>query len=413
MRRAAAFALVAVAAFACSREPQSPPPPKPAAGLQRLDEKPPDDSADRASIVSLARGSVITSRTGEALLELSALRAIDGDTVSAWMSPPQDLPQSMTIALAARTRVERVGFRNNPQIPVKTVAVEGSTDGTTFRPLTSLVSSETRDAQWSDVTPVEVTHLRYTMVDAPRANADARIASVLAQGVELEPPHPGDVTGCWSVNGFPMSFERKGARVTGIANVGNAPMHIDGGFDGRVYRLNWIRGNDYGYLLMTVSPDAKHLNAFEWHEEPIALFYGDSWFGNRSLCSSESASFDAETPLKFLRRTGRFSLFGLAFNEDGSIDNERSGATVAWLVKHLATAPQSRFVGHEFRRTTAKENRAFAQRELDALRDALQKAGAKLDGIAFVAQGSDSPRQAPANEPMRLLYSTIDLEMKR
>ena len=414
MRRAAAFALVALIALlaiGCKRERKGLAP-YPTARFKNLDEKPPDDRADRASIVSLARGSVITSRTGEALLEMSALRAIDGDPVSAWMSPPQDLPQSMTIALAARTRIDRVGFRTDPQTPVKTVAVEGSTDGKTFQAIKSVVSAETRDAQWFDIAPVEVTHLRYTMADAPRAGADARLASALAQGSELEAPRPGDASGCWSVNGTPARFARSGARVTGTARVGKEPMHIDGGFDGRVYRLNWIRGNDYGYLLMSVSPDGANMNALEWHEEPIAFFYGESWFGTRSRCTAAD-SFDPETAAKFLHRTGRFSLFGLGFNEDGSIDIERSASTIAWLVKYLNDAPQSRFVAHEFRRKNKEENRAFAQRELDSLHAVLMKGGAKIDGVTFVAQGSDNPRQSPDNEPIRLIYSTIDLELKR
>ena len=410
MRRALALALLTAFAFSCEREPEVGRARYP--NVRPLDAKPPDDSADRVSIVSIARGSVITSRTGEALLELSALRATDGDPVSAWTSPPQDLPQSMTIALAARTRIERVGFRTNVAIPVRTVAIEGSTDGITFAPIKSVVSAETRDAQWFDIQPVEVMHLRYSMVDAPRPDADARIASVLAQGAELEPPRPGDATGCWNVNGVRTRLERKGTHVTGIAQTGKEPMHFSGGFDGRTYRLSWIRGNDYGYLFMAVSPDGRSMNAIEWHEEAIPLFFGESWFGTRTPCSSRE-TFDAETPEKLLRRTGRYSLFGLSFNDDGSVDTERSAATIAWLVRFLATAPQSRFVGHEYRRANPQENKAFAQRELDALRAALQKAGAKLDGVAFVAQGSDAPRQPPENDPMRSIYSTIDLETKQ
>lgn len=418
MRRFPTLVLLAVAiavAASCAKEP----PPQPAQKGKRpgktrsLAEKGPDDSADRVSIINIARGTTVVSRTGEAILETSAIRAIDGDPISYWMSPPRDLPQSMIVRLAAKSRITRVGFRTDEALPVSHVQFDRSTDGVTFVPMMTAKCAETADAQWFDVTPAEATHLRVTMVDSPVRLQDTRLGSILARGNELEPPRAGLIAGCWSVNGRALRLEHKDGRVTGAMTVGRLPIQIDGGFDGRVYRLSWIRGNDYGYTLATVAPEGGHLSAMEWHEEAIPLFFGDSWFGEHAACGGV-VPFDAETPVKLLRRTGRYSLFGLRFRDDGSLDREASAATLQWLVSYLQSAGVSRFVAHEFRRGNAAANRAFAQRELDSLRAELQRAGAKFDAVAgFVAQGSDAPRQEPSNEPMRVIYSTIDLEIRR
>ena len=413
MKRLAA-AVIVLAVAACTRDEPAAKAPEPNASKRQahpIGEKPPDDSADRASIMSMARGSTVISRTGEALLEASAVRAIDGDPSSYWLSPPHDLPQSMTVALAARSRIDKVGFRTDAGLPVKTVRFERSLDGAAYTEVASVKSAQTIDAQWFDVTPAEATHIRVTMVDSPVALQDARLRSVTVRGTEVEPPRPGDAAGCWSVNGSAASLERAGNRVFGTLHAGDTPLQLDGGFDGRTYRLHWIRGNDYGYAMFTVSPDSKHLSGLEWHEEAIPMFFGDSWFGDRVPCGARER-FDRDMPVKFFRRSGHFSLFSLRFRDDGSLDERENAATLQWLARVLPSI-SVRVVAHEFRRSSAAENRSFAQRELDALRDALRRAGAKIENIEFVAQGSAAARQEPVTEPMRAIYSTVDLEIRR
>jgi hypothetical protein len=304
----------------------------------------------------------------------------------------------MTVALPARARIEKVGIRTmaNGIFTAKHVAFDGSLDGRTFAPLTTITSADSSDAQWFDIKPTEVTHFRVTVVDSMLPDHYVRLYSALARGSEVEPPHPGDITGCWSINGRNARFLRRGSRVIGVLEVGKQQIRFDGGFDGRIYRLNWIRGNDYGMALLTVAPDGQRLSGLQWHEEAIPMFVGDSWFGEKLTCSATIADSE-EVVAAMLRRTGRYSLY--------NIDPQP--------LKRILGAGKVRFVAHEFRQPTPEKNREFAQRELEALRRQLQAAGAKLDGVAFVAQGSDAPRQKPVTEAMRALYSTVDLEIQR
>jgi hypothetical protein len=376
--------------MACAKR-ETPPPP-------REREAPITDAAERLSLFDIAHGGTVVSRTGEALLETSALRAIDGDPGAFWMTALHDLPESMIVALPARSRIDKFGIRTIVKggFTANHVSFEASADGRAFTPIATIKSASTTDAQWFDVAPAEASYVRVTIVDSSVPDHEVRLYSAMARGTEIEPPHSGDLTGCWSINGEQAQFQRRGSHVTGVLYTGKEPMRFDGGYDGRIYRLSWIRGNDHGMALITVSADG-HLSGLNWHEEAIPMFFDTSWFGERGKCSKSIPADDA--PHALLGRTGRYSLYGAERDID--------------LPRLLQGLGQYRFVAHEFRFPTAKENHDAAERELAALREQLEAAGVKLDGVAFVAQGSADPRQDPITESMRALYSTVDLEIRR
>jgi hypothetical protein len=402
--------LAACLFVACTREAPPQKSAAPASAETRV-----DDSAERTNLIDLANGTTVIGRTGEALLEYSALRTIDGDPESTWLPPPHDLPQSITFALPARTRIEKVGMRTVAKggLTAKHVQFEVSADGQRFAPLTTTTSAVSNDAQWFDVRPAVATHLRVTMIDSVSKQNDLRINSILVRGAELQRLPPGDLAGCWKVNGAAAKFARKGDHLVGVLETEHEPIRFDGGTDGRLYRLGWIRGNDYGLAAITVSPDGAHLSGIEWHEEAIPLFFGDSWFGERQKCNAVPGDGGDVAPA-LLRRTGRFSLFGLRFRDDASLDETASRDALDALKRLLTNRrAEMRFVAHEFRRPSPQQNRDFAQGELAALRQELESAHVNLESIDFVAQGSDDPRQTPASNLMRALYSTVDLEIRR
>ena len=361
--------------------------------------------------MTLTRGAVVTDRTGELFLDASAIRAIDGDPGSFWMSPPADLPQTITIALPARSRIDKVGIRSDPSYPANHIRFDSSGDGRAFTPLASVMAIRTSDAQWFNVPATELAYLRVTALDTMQPSADVRLQSILARGVELEPIHARNLAGCWLMNGEIGAFHGRGARATGAVQTGKELMQLEGGFDGRIYRFNWIRGNDYGYALLAIAPGDQRLNAMTWHEEAIPLFFGEAWFGERAQCNGEPA-VETDTAERFLRRAGRYSLFGLRFDENGALDAGASADPLQWLTRMSSTADMQ-LVAHEFRRENSAANRAFAERELQSLRNALQNAGANLKRITYVAKGSDGPRQRPETDAMRSLYSAVDVEIRR
>jgi hypothetical protein len=335
-------------------------------------------------VLQLAHGATVISRTGELLLQTSALHAVDGDPGTFWMNPPGDLPQSMTIELPSRTRINKIGVQTeaNGGFTANHVTFASSIDGRTFTPVKTIQAKDSADVQWFDVEPFEATHVRVSMDDSLLAGHDVRLRSVLANGDALAPPRGGDISGCWKINGEPAQFKLDGTHVTGILAAGKEPLHFDGGFDRLIYRLEWIRGNDYGLSLITVSPDGQHLSGLNWHEEAIPMFFDTSWYGERGPCSIAVPNFDV--PVAYVRRTGRFSLY------DSSP-----------LPRLMKTFPGATLVAHAFHFSDAAKNRAAAQQALDALH------------VTGVAQGSDAPRQVPTTDAMRALYSTVDFQIRR
>jgi hypothetical protein len=373
------FLLALAAAVACRRETP--------ASQQPLDPML-DDSAERASLTNIAYGATIVSRTGEAFLGVAADTAIDGSPETFWANPPHDLPQSLVVALPARARIDRVGVRtsNRRDLAANHVQFDGSVDGAAWKPIATISSGVTNLPQWFNVAPADASFLRVTMLDG--RPSDVRLNSILAHGRELEPARIGAVDGCWSINGSPAYFESHGGRILGVVTVGNQPLYLDGGVLGRVYRFVWIRGNDYGLALVTVSADGKHLTGLPWHEEAIPLFRADPWFGERCAAGAPHPAVRDDVPLALLRRVGRYSVFG-------------------GYIPHLSIPMQ--IVVHEFREATPEGNKQHAERVAQAL-------GAVLHAppnVTFVAAGSDNPRQQVVTEPMRVMYSSVDVEIRR
>ena len=365
---------------------------------QKPDEVPgpPSDEAERASLTNLAYGATIASRTGEAVLETSAIAAIDGDPVTYWLNPPNDFPQSITIELAAPSRIDKVGIRAHEKAAfgAKELVFETSMDGRTFQPLATVTGNKL----WTDVRPAEAAFLRVTVPGPGVERGNVALHSILAHGRELAAAHPGAIDGCWLVNGRRAAFRSRGPRAAGAMQYARDTLYLGGGSAGRMWRFEWIRGAEFGYAAFAVSPDGLHLDGVQWHEEAIPFFFGDAWFGERDKqCAVEIKDVADE----FLRRAGRHSLYVLDADE------------IRWLAAKLRQFPKSRLVAHEFREATPAANRARAQRALDSLAKALQNAGVEPRGVTFVAAGSDNARQIPGSEAARELYSSIDLEVGR
>jgi len=406
MKRALAAALLLL--FACGGDE---PPKPPGIPKKSVIIPPPNDDAERASLLNFGRGSTVIARTGEAILESSALAAIDGEPASAWVNMPKDFPQSLVVALAAPARIEAIGIRTpakSAYVP-KEIVVETSMDGRTFQPLATFHAKPIGAPQWLDVKPVDAAFLRVTLA-APSIEGEGALNSILVRGRELAPARGGSIDGCWTVNGRRAAFQSRGAHTAGAMQYAHDALYFEGGSNGTLQRFEWIRGAEYGYAAITVSPDGLHLNGLQWHEEIVPLFFGDAWFGDRETYALE---IKGDVAHEFLKRIGRHSLYALRFAPDGTLDAAASEDGLKSLAGLLRESEKPRLVAHEFREPTPAANRARAQRALDSLMKALQNAGIEPHRVTLVAAGSDNPRQIPGSEAARELYSTIDLEVER
>lgn len=396
--RARAALAAALLAVACAKERPAPPLPK---NVVKLGGNPiTDDTAERNDLASLVNGGTVIDRSGETMLEFAAVNAIDSDPDSQWTNPPHDLPQSITIALPARSEVASVGFRTMAKDAhaLKEARVESSIDGAVFSPLANVTLKAIADAQFFNVPATTARQLRVTILSGYGKTKDVKLNSLLVRGKELEPVATPEIGGTWRINGREATFIQHGTHVDGLMAVGAHPMMIEGGCVGnRLFRFAWMRGNDYGIAAATVS--GNRLSGVSWHEEAIPLFLNEAWLGEKSAGKAAALQSGEQFAIAYLRRTGRWPLFG------GDVDA---------LAKVITNAPVAlQLVAHEFREATPAANRARAERQLAGLREALKSRGVDLGKLQFVVAGSDKPRQQPVNQIMRELYSTVDLEIRR
>lgn len=408
MKRATLVLFCALLAWSC-RQADAPAPDAPAQTKSAEPEDFVPAALEDANLLNIARGVAVVSRTGEASLVNSAAHAVDGMHDTFWWSPPEAPAQTIVYALAAPTRIDKVGattLASESQTPAR-IRFEASRDGRSWRELATFAPTE--NTQLLPAKPAEALFLRVSTLEA--ADRSAAIHSFRAAGEETAPAAPRSFGGCWEINGFPSQIAERGGRITGVIG-GERPTYLDGGVDGRVARVMWQRGPMWGFALLTATPDGSALTGLPLHEEPQSSHHGFAWFGRRCAARITPPRVREDLPRELLNRAGRWAMFGLAFGEDDTLINDRSATTIEDAAQLIAAnrSRRLRIVAHEFRGRDAAENRRRATARIDALRNALTERGTDLSRVEFVGSGSDRTTIRWRFATERLLASRIDLE---
>lgn len=414
MKRAAVtFAAVALPILlaACDRGASESPNPAAAADELLIPEA-------NDNVAALVNGAVVVHRTGETNLALSAIRAIDSDPESWWGTPPGDISESMTLALRSPSTIRRIGYSTGI---VRSAALasglrfESSLDGVSFSELGTVRLDEPGEA-WEDVSPTRAAFLRVSNLPPMKAGAElALVPAVLARGdAERTSIDPRTIEGTWNVNEIVVTFERSIDAVRGWSNEATT-RGIDGGWDDGIVRFAFSRGNEVGIGVIVPDSRGEHLNAMMWFRRTGPPHFGTTWFGSRSTAGPVAAEMPNVMDA-YLRNESRFPLFGLSFEErrlrPGSI------VTVRRLVSLLQSNPPGlfRFRAHQAGLASEQEDRQLAEAKLQALREALQSAGADPARAEFVAGGrAEAVREPDTPWPavQRRLNNRIDLELVR
>ncbi len=400
-----------LSALACKPKPwvpEAPPKPTPAQLRQAHIDEAPDDSGERSNLLNIARGAAVASRTAELLLENSAVRVIDGEPRSDWMSPAGDSLQTLTLSLGARCRIDHIGVRSLPNYGVKVVEFETSLDGKTFKPLATHTFERRDGEQMFDVQPVEALYLRATTKENFAGTAD--IQSILARGQELEVPPQRTISGCWSLNSAPAAFVDEGGTTRGFFDF-RERMMLEGGFDGRVWRFVWTRGAQFGLIAMTLTPDSAHMSAVKFYIDTDPHHVGEDLLGDREPCKALPAIPISTTLRTYLGRLGYVPLYGLHFDAHDQLvaaESEFALNQIAALIRETAPRPLT-LISRELRGANAAADRATAKARLDSLEAELKKRGFDLSRVKFVVKGRDDFRTAPWSEIMRTMQSGVEL----
>ena len=367
--------------------------------------------AEQQNLLNMGHGAAVVSRTAELTFENSAIRAIDGDPDSLWASPPLDFDQTLVFSLPAPVRVEQIGIRTPPSAVsrIEALTIDWSGDGETFTNLALPPLQQSLKPQMFNVDAENVRFLRLHVTDGGAQLA--ALQSVLVHGRWMAPPTVEPLAGCFSINEASGFFEERGGRVTGSVGDGDDRQFVDGGVDDATYRFAWTRGPEWGYAIVTLTPDGQILNGLTWHEEAAAHSFGTSWYGSRRSCGS-TPRIDADAVVRtFLRRSGWYPLFSLHFDESNSlIENTSRGALdIIRMVQQRARAHRIRIVAREYGELSPDAARQRVIARLHSLANALARHGVDVSQIDFVAAGSDSPRRPVDIEVMRRFYGVTEI----
>lgn len=373
------------------------------------EDRPRHVDRDGDNLLNIAYGAAMMSRTEELDLEQSAVHAIDGMYTTHWASPRGNAQQTMVFSFGAPVRVDRVGLIsrvNADKMPAK-VRFSASADARTWREVGTVTTNVTTEPQLTKVPPFEANFLKVDTIDPD--DEEAEIASIVAMGKEIYPAELKSFDGCWTINGERAQIVQRGGRITGVIGEGQRVTAIDGGTDGRVARVMWMRGPMWGYAAITITADGRHLSALTFHKNPLTGYAGRAWIGDR--CESNQP-FEAMSPVHFVNRSGHWTLNGLAFDEREQLIESMSRDTLETAAKIVAGAPTERFriTAYEFRHGK-DENRQRTTARIASLRSALEARGVDLSRVELVAKGDDWPLAEPVFAVQRLLWSRIDLAL--
>lgn len=414
-RLSLALAVTLACLTACNQPAETPAPaekkPPAAAGqnteVAELEGPPPKLEND--NLLNLVFGAAVIERNVERSYEQTAAHAIDGTSWTNWAGANDDKLVG-TYSLATLTRIRQFGITTPPVPGAKPAAfrIETSLDGQTWSTAldTNFPLTLRPSPRYFDVRPVDARYLRVTF---DRGKDIANIQSLHALGNEIARYTQPEIEGCWDVNFEPARFVRSGARVTGT--IGN--MLVDGGTDGRVYRLMWLDKAMWGFAAVTVSPDGQHLSGVRWHEEMNPKFNGDGWIGQRVTCTSDTPIDGKKIVDSIAGRASLWRLYGVRFDRQDRIVANESTSALDLAAQYIRDHPQHRFrvVAREFRATSEAKNRARCDVKLAAVHEALRTRGTDLSRLELVNAGT-ARREAVADfTSQRVMDSGVELQV--
>ena len=354
----------------------------------------------------MARGASVLSRTAEMTLEQTPARLIDGERESHWTTPPGDIQQSCILTLPAPARITSFGAGtfDRKAFATKTVRIETSLDGTTFKPAATLTLEPKLGPQMKDVTPVDAQYVRVS-IDANHGGGFAALTSIDATGQYLRAPVLPDIAGCWAVNGAPALLERSGNAVRGTLQW-EGLLQFDGGAADGYYRFAWADGPYFGFAAITLTPDGRHFTGMKWHERPEPLTFGTTWFADRVRgCPAGQLDPDAVARL-WLRRTSYFPLYGLRFDERDRLVVAESEVALQLVSRVAAKSQRIKLTANELREATPAANRARTDARIASLREELTRRGLDPSRVDYISAGNDNP---PARLPSDLILGMLSV----
>jgi outer membrane protein OmpA-like peptidoglycan-associated protein len=361
-------------------------------------------AAQDVNLLSFANGALVERVSSDYGGDWGSYMLLTEDPHKGWANgdggkPPFDV----VLSFPERSEIHRFVFNTasaeSPQRAVKSLGIEISEDGKTFKPVMTVdLKAETDDQQFTPPAPAAGRYLKF-IVRSNHGDKDYwEILGTRAFGVELTSTPLKNVSGTYTSHEYgKFHLLQQGAQLSGCYEFNEGL--VQGGLERHAMRLTWTEseGKRHGPAIMVATRDGKGFKGF-WHADGE-----DRWTLDWDLKKVSDAvgscphwkpkTANANLVEQGLATQQRVRLYGINFDTDSDHLRADAAATVGQLIAALKGHADWKVAVEGYTDSTgsADHNRELSDRRAAAVKAALVAGGIAAGRLTSSGFGADKP----------------------
>jgi outer membrane protein OmpA-like peptidoglycan-associated protein len=236
------------------------------------------------------------------------------------------------------------------------------------------------------------------------------------RGYGLKPAVPGSLE---NISGtYDTKYSKFHIRQQGTALVGCYEFReglLDGTIEGRLMKLTWREGKNFGPVVMVFNPDGKSFRGYWWRQGQERMLPGGTWDGSKISsqvggCPHWSGSLGGELK-KQLTSEGRVKVYGILFDLNSANIKAESKPVLEEVRGLMQGEPSWKLVieGHTDGTGSSDFNQKLSLLRADAVKAWLLTAGIEAGRLQTKGFGSSKPLADNASEMGRAQNRRVEL----
>ena len=409
----AALALAAAVVAACGKKEPATPPPATSSGSTAVTTTTASSTSaattstapiDTPSLIAFSSGALVVQKPQEYSDTWSAFWLLDDKASSGWATPENVItPQTIVIALAERTQLDRLSFDtgsiDGDGRGAKDITVEISDTSATsgFQQIAVVSLQDKFDNQSFPVSAqVPGRWLRVIVQNNHGSTQYTELMEIRGFGKQLtQTPFP-DASGTYESDYGKFHLKQEGTSVTGCYE--HSDGLLNGGIEGRVMKFTWTEGpTKKGPAIMVFSPDGKQMFGLWWYDGQTDG-HGGTWNGTKisnevGTCPHWSGTGAQAQMTKDLEDFGRTRIYGINFDTDSDVIKAESKPTLDKIVAVMKAKGdwKLRVEGHTDSSGGDAHNNELSTKRANSVKAYLVTAGVDTARLTTAGLGSTKP----------------------
>ncbi|MEA2162060.1 MAG: OmpA-OmpF porin, family [Thermoanaerobaculia bacterium] len=357
------------------------------------------------SLISFSSGALIEKKPQELDQNWSAFRILDEKPTTGWATPENVVaPQTMVIALAEKTEINRLEFdtehTDGEHRDAKDLSVEISDVSATsgFQKLADVSLKEKTDKQSFPVaSPKAGRWVRLSIKNNWGAPDYIELMDFRAFGKQLTRTPFANASGTYATDYGNFHLKQEGTSVTGCYEHGGGL--LTGGIEGRIMKFTWTEDgeNKNGPAIMVFDPTGQQMFGLWWYagdtQSPGSDWNGKKISNDVGSCPHWKGTGAEATMQKELEAAGRTRVYGINFDTGSDVIRDESKPTIDKMAAMLKAKPEWKLTieGHTDSSGGDTQNVPLSQRRADSVKAYLVTAGIAADRLTAKGFGSSKP----------------------